>query len=271
MVALLPRRRAVVRPLVLALCALLGACAGPLPEPAPPAPPAGWRAAIGSLEVTGLPEICTAVLVRADLIATTSHCLHPRGRSAAAEQFVFTSSILPAVQAHGVEVLARGGDVVPGNIGPKLAQIDWALIRIAPPINKVGPIPLASISPAMARVEIARGAEFYSAGYGQGAKDQLRKHERCGLLPPDPNGVTEGELFFTTNCVIRLGDSGGPVILVEGGQPKLIGLIVGFARHPKTDQTMGLVVSAKAFASYVGTGLVSQLFPLPAGPEFPMN
>jgi protease YdgD len=270
-VALLPRRRAMVRPLVLALgCALLSACAARLPE-VPPVPRAGWQAAIGSLDVTGSPEICTAVLVRADLIATTSHCLHPRGRSTVAQQLVFTSSALPAVQAHGVEVIAQGGDVVPGSIQPDQAQTDWALVRITPPVSKVGPIPLAPISAAMARVEIAKGALLYSAGYGQGAKDELRAHERCSLLPPDPNGVTEGELFFATNCVIRLGDSGGPVILVEGGQPKLIGLIVGFARQPRTGQTIGIVVSAKAFAPYVGNGLVSQLFPTPVRQEFPMN
>src|ERR1051325_959968 len=61
-----------LRLLVLALgCALLGACAAK--APAPPVVPTGWQAAIGSLDVTGSPEICTAVLVRADLIATTSH------------------------------------------------------------------------------------------------------------------------------------------------------------------------------------------------------
>src|SRR6185369_14474214 len=268
-----PWRRARLRPLVLALgCALLGACAARPPEaPPPPGVPAGWQAAIGSLDVTGSPEICTAVLVRADMIATTSHCLRPNGHFAAPGQLVFTSSALPGMRARGVAVVAEGGSVAPGNIKPDQAQTDWALVRIAPAITKVGPIAVAPISAAMVRAEIAKGARFYSAGYGQGAKDELRSHERCGPLPPDPNGVTEGELFFATDCIIRLGDSGGPVVLIAGGQPKLIGLIVGFAHQPKTGESIGIVVSAKAFAPYLGADLVSQLFPVALPQEISMN
>jgi hypothetical protein len=258
--------------LVLALgCALIGACAARPPAPAPAPAPTGWQAAIGSLDITGSPEVCTAILVRADLIATTSHCLHPKGRPAIASQVVFTSSALPAVQARGVAVVAEGGTVVPGSIQPDQAQTDWALVRISPAISKVGPIAVAPISASMARAEIAKGALFYSAGFGQGAKDQLRPHERCGLLPPDPNGVTEGELFFATSCIIRLGDSGGPVMLIEGGRPKLIGLIVGFAQNPRTGESIGIVVAAKAFAPYIGAGLVSQLLPVTPSQKFPVN
>ena len=270
-----PWRRARLRPLALALgCALLGACAARPPE-APPTPtpgaPANWQAAIGSLDVTGSPEICTAVLVRPDLIATTSHCLRPKGRFAAPGQLVFTSSGRPTAQARGVAVVAEGGSVAPGSIAPDQAQTDWALVRISPRITNVGPIELAPLSAAMVRAEIAKGARLYSAGYGQGAKDELRAHRACNLLPPDPNGVTEGELFFATNCIVRLGDSGGPVALISGGKPKLIGLIVGFANQPKTGDTIGIVVSAKAFAPYLGADLISQLFPVALPPENSMN
>jgi len=263
-----PSRR--LRLLVLALgCALLGACAAK--APAPPVVPTGWQAAIGSLDVTGSPEICTAVLVRADLIATTSHCLRPKGRPAIASQLVFTSSALPAVQSRGVAVVAEGGNIVPGSIKPDQAQTDWALVQISPSISRVGPIAVAPISASMARAEIAKGARFYSAGYGQGAKDELRQHNGCSLLPPDPNGVTEGDLFFATDCIIRLGDSGGPVMLIEGGQPKLIGLIVGFAQNPRTGESIGIVVAAKAFAPYVGPSVVSELFHVSPPEKFPMN
>ncbi|HEV8390785.1 MAG TPA: trypsin-like peptidase domain-containing protein [Dongiaceae bacterium] len=257
--------------MVLALgCALISACAARPPAP-PPAVPVGWQAAIGSLDVTGSPEICTAVLVRSDMIATTSHCLRPKGHFAPPGQLVFTSSALPTFQVRGVAVVAEGGSVAPGSIKPDQAQTDWALVRIKPSITNVRPIALAPISAAMVRAEIAKGARFYSAGYGQGAKDELRAHERCGPLPPDPNGVTENELFFATDCVIRLGDSGGPVILIAGGQPKLIGLIVGFAKHPTTGESIGIVVSAKAFAPYLAADLVSQLFPVALAPEISMN
>jgi V8-like Glu-specific endopeptidase len=260
-----------LRPLVLAAaCALLGACAARVPE-APPSPgvPAGWQAAIGSLDVTGSPEICTAVLVRQDMIATTSHCLRPKGRFAQPRQLVFTPSA-SGPQVRGSALIAEGGSIAPGNIKPDQAETDWALVRITPPLSGIRPLPLASLSPSMVRAEIAKGARFYSAGYGQGAKDELRTHNGCGLLPPDPNGVTEGALFFSTDCIIRLGDSGGPVVLIQGGQPRLIGLIVGFANQPRTGDPIGIVVSAKAFAPYLGADLVSQLFPV-ALPETSMN
>ncbi len=258
-----------LRPLVLVLaCALLGACAARVPEAPPPTAPAGWQAAIGSLDVTGSPEVCTAVLVRQDMIATTSHCLRPKGRFAQPGQLVFTPSA-SGQRVRGSALVAEGGSVAPGSIKPDQAETDWALVRITPPLSGIRPLPLASLSPAMVRAEVAKGARFYSAGYGQGAKDELRTHNGCGLLPPDPNGVTEGALFFATDCIIRLGDSGGPVILIQGGQPKLIGLIVGFANQPKTGETIGIVVSAKAFAPYLGADLVSQLFPVGPPPELP--
>lgn len=261
-----------LRPLVLALaCALLGACAARVPEAPPPTAPAGWQAAIGSLDVTGSPEVCTAVLVRQDMIATTSHCLRPKGRFAQPGQLVFTPSA-SGQRVRGSALVAEGGSVAPGSIKPDQAETDWALVRITPPLSGIRPLPLASLSPAMVRAEIAKGARFYSAGYGQGAKDELRTHNGCGPLPPDPNGVTEGALFFATDCIIRLGDSGGPVILIQGGQPKLIGLIVGFANQPKTGETIGIVVSAKAFAPYLGADIVSQLFPVALPPDpFPVN
>src|SRR5262245_65472007 len=187
------RPRSRLRPLVLALaCALLGACAARVPEtpkPVPPAPVGTWQAAVGSLDVTGSPEVCTAVLVRPDMIATTSHCLRPRGRFAQPGQLVFTPSA-SGPRVRGSALVAEGGSVAPGSIKPDQAETDWALVRITPPLSGIRPLPLASLSPAMVRAAIAKGDRFYSAGYGQGAKDELRAPARCGLLPPDPNGGT---------------------------------------------------------------------------------
>jgi V8-like Glu-specific endopeptidase len=269
----LPSFAGIVRPLVIALgcAAVLGACAARPPEPPSPRPTAGWQAAIGSLEVAGSGQICTAVLVRPDLIATVSHCLHPRGVMVAPSHIIFTSSASSAVQARGVSVMNQGGEVRPGTIEQNQAGVDWALVRITPAITSVRPIAVAPISAAMARAEIAKGARFYSAGYGRGAKNRLSPHERCGLLPPDPEGLVEGDYFFATNCIIRLGDSGGPVAIVNGERPELIGLIVGFTEQPGTGEPIGIIVSARAFASYVGSALVSQGPPHALPQPFPMN
>src|SRR5690349_13010795 len=126
-----PQCRTRLRLLVLMLgCTMLGACAARAPK-APPTPaptPVGWQAAIGNLDVTGSPEVCTAVLVRSDMIATTSHCLRPKGRFAAPGQLVFTSSASPSLRAKGTAIVAEGGSVAPGNIKPTQAQTDWALV-----------------------------------------------------------------------------------------------------------------------------------------------
>ena len=50
-----------------------------------------------------------------------------------------------------------------------------------------------------------------------------------------------------------------------------VGLIVGFANQPRTGDPIGIVVSAKAFAPYLGADLVSQLFPVAPPPEISMN
>ncbi len=103
--------------------------------------------------------------------------------------------------------------------------------------------------------EIARGAKFYSAGYGQGAKDRLRSHERCGLLPAESAELAT--IYFTTSCVVRLGDSGGPVALVKGNKPRLIGLIVGFDPRPNIGAPVGFIAPASAFAQYLTGPVIS--------------
>lgn len=256
-----------MRAVILAVCTVVAGCAAR--PPAPPAQPPTWQAAIGSLEISGSPQICTAVLVRPDLIVTASHCLHPGGVAVSPSRIVFTSSSLPQERTRGVAILDEGGEVTPGTIHKDQAQLDWALVRVAPSMKLVPPIRVAAFSAAQARAAVANGARFYSAGYGQGAKDRLRQHERCGLLPPDPEGLTEGDLFFATNCIVRLGDSGGPVALIDGDGPELIGLTVGFTQHPTTGDSIGIVVSAKAFAPYVGAGLISAAEPEPR--KIPMN
>jgi len=256
-----------VRPFVIAaLCALAGACAGPAPKSKAPVPTAGWQAAIGKLEITGTNEVCTAVLVRPNVIATAAHCLTPNGFTAAASQVVFTSSTTGA-SARGTAIIGQGGEAQQGTTDIDEAKSDWALIRIAPAITNAPPMPVAPISAAMARVELAQGAQFYSGGYGSGAKNRLMAHRSCGLVPPDPQGLVEGDLFFSTTCIVRLGDSGGPVALIEGGRPKLIGLNVGFGRQPKSDNSIGIVVSAKAFGPFIDGALVGFLAPAPGSSD----
>ena len=234
----------------------LGACAAPKPGPEAPPQPV-WTSAIGHLTIGGQRLGCTAVLVRPDVIATVSHCLYPNGVQVPADMLLFTPSGNEVNAGYrGQAILETGGAVTPGRISENEAAKDWALVQIEPD-DSVWPVPLAPISPDQVRADLADGATFYSAGYGSGAKTKLVQHQNCGPLPADPGGITEGEVFFATSCIVRLGDSGGPVALIEGGSPKLVGLIVGFAAHPQSGEPIAVIVSTKAFASHLGAPLVS--------------
>lgn len=254
----------------LACGALLAGCAARPPEPPPaPAPKPDWRAAIGELEIKGSRQDCTGVLIRPDVVLTVAHCLHPKGVLVSASQVTFVSSSAAVAKASGIALLVQGANVPQSrDIGREVIPFDWAAIRIEP-VRSVAPIPIAPMSLDQAMKEIANGAEFYSAGYGQGAKDRLMPHRRCTLLPAKSAEVAT--IYFTSSCVIRLGDSGGPVALVNGDKPRLIGLIVGFDPRPNIGAPLGLIVPATAFAPYLNGPPVGSATSPDQIPEMSMN
>lgn len=248
--------------------ALLAGCAARPPEPSAPPPKPGWQAAIGRLEVKGSHQDCTGVLIRPDVVLTAAHCLHPKGILVSADQVSFVSSSAGVAKASGIALLAQGGEVPQGKIGRDLIPFDWAAIRIAT-VRYVAPMPITPMSLHQAMNEIANGAKFYSAGYGQGAKDRLRPHERCSLLPAE--SVEVATIYFTSSCVVRLGDSGGPVALIKGNKPRLIGLIVGFDPRPNIGAPIGFIAPASAFAPYLNAPVISRVGSPDQTPEMSMN
>jgi V8-like Glu-specific endopeptidase len=227
-----------------------------------------WTAAIGKLEIAGA-QPCTAILVSPAVILTASHCLHQHAGATPPTKLQFLPNFgakpdLPAVT--GISLRAQGGAIQEGHLErPEQVAADWALVGVAPAVTGVAPIPIAQLSAAEIMARINRGDRLFTAGYGYGAMKVLKQHAKCGIVnPKDMTPIYETGMLITT-CIIRIGDSGGPMILLDGaGKPQLVGVFTGFGMR----KTLGLsyAVNSSRVAPYLGAGLVSFLeLPPPTG------
>ena len=241
---------------------LLTGCAARQPAPTTtPTTPQGlpWTAAIGQLEVGG-GEPCTAILVAPARIVTSAHCLYQNQQQVAVQSLVFlpNKGAAPALGAHrGRAIRALGGTVHDGRVGPAAIAGDWALIDIEPPVTGVAPVPVVALSPAEIKARIASGTTFYTAGYGNGSKKTLKPHGKCRLIDNAryPNSLYPG--LIVTDCIIRVGDSGGPMALLDqAGRPSLVGILAGFGVNDETGLSFGS--NAGNFAPYLEPMLISQ-------------
>ncbi len=269
----LPRPRAgysaLGRSLAFSLALLLAACAGPaVPPPVPAGPPGGkpaWTAAIGLLETAGGRIACSAVLVAPNLVATAAHCFFPAGSPIPLSPAGFTfrpnfgaAPDLPPAQ--GTVIRALGGAVPEGRISGSEAPHDWALMEIAPPVTGVPPVPVADYGVERMLALVAGGARLFVGGYGNGTHDALHLPSACRIVAPAELDIVLDRRLIVTDCVFRIGDSGGPVALLDAaGHPLLVGVISGFGKHPTKTIPLGYAASAGSFASYIQGPLISLL------------
>lgn len=242
---------------------LLAACAARQPAPAPqqPTAPSGlpWTAAIGQLWVAGA-EPCTAVLVAPARIVTAAHCLYQNDREIGADSLVFQPSMGAAAslgQYRGRAIRARGGVVHDGRVGPDAIAADWVLVDIERAIAGVAPVPVLGLSVAEINARLAAGDSLYTAGYGYGGKKELRSHGKCRLVEAVRYPTARYPGLLVTDCIIRVGDSGGPIALIDqDGRPVLIGILAGFGVNGDTGLAFGS--SAGNFVVYLESMLISQ-------------
>lgn len=249
--------------MALALCVLAGCAARP-PAPPPPVQPAPaglpWTAAIGQLTLPQGDRPCTAVLVAPQLVVTAAHCLYQRDRQADIMGVVFHPNFGAAPdlgQYRGRSLQALGGAVQEGRLHDIDDVIaDWALIEIDPAPRDLVPVPILALTTEQILARLAGGDGLYTAGYGYGGGAALRSHGRCRILAPGELRWAREDRMLVTDCIIRIGDSGGPIALIDrNGRPSLVGIFSGFGRN---DQT-GLAFAANAgnFAGRVGPLLLS--------------
>lgn len=253
---------------VVLLAALLAGCAArvepPVVTPSIPAPKP-WTSAIGKLEIANA-EPCTAILVAPTVILTASHCLHQNTTPTSPADLRFRPNFgsepeLPT--ASGVGLRAQGGAIPEGHLSsPEQVAADWALVDIAPAVLGATPIPLAKLTTDEIIAQIAAGDRLFTAGYGYGGMRALKQHGRCEILPPKGVSPIYEDGIIITNCIIRVGDSGGPVILLDAaGKPRLVGIFAGFGL--KAQLGLSYAVNADRVAPHLGSGLVSLLLPVP--------
>ena len=224
-----------------------------------------WTTAIGKLEIAGA-EPCTAILVAPTTILTASHCLHQNTTPTSPADLRFRPNFggqpeLPT--ASGAGLRAQGGAIPEGRLSrPEQIAADWALVDIAPAVTDAVPVPLARLTTDQILARIAAGERLFTAGYGYGGMTALKQHGRCEIVPPKGTSPIYEDGIIITTCIIRVGDSGGPVVLLDAaGNPRLVGIFAGFGL--KAQLGLSYAVNADRVAPHLGSGLVSLLLPVP--------
>jgi protease YdgD len=252
------------------LAILLTGCATTAPAPKLSiGPTASWTAAIGELDTGGDGPHCTAVLVAPDIIASAAHCLFLNGSQAPVSPYTLVfrpnQGGLPALPpARGTLYRALGGIIRGGPLPGGDASRDWVLIGISPPVIGVQPVPVAGLSVAGMLEMVKSGDRLVTAGYGNGDYQELRLHAPCRIIPQAELGMHADDRTVITSCIFQLGDSGGPILLMDGaGQPALVAVIAGLATATKGAKQIGLGANAGNFLPFLQHPTDSQGVPEP--------
>jgi protease YdgD len=251
--------------------ALLGGC-GTEQAATPPLRPTAtltWTAAIGQMETSDSELHCSAVLVAQDVIVTASHCLflNTLQRPASPNELIFRPNmgglqVLPP--SRGTAFLGQGAVLRAGKLRNEDVSKDWVLVQISPPVTAVPPISVANLTIDGMLHMIGSGNRLVTAGYGSGGYEELKVHDKCRLLSQKELGLFPDDSWLQLDCIFRVGDSGGGIILLDGAnQPALIGIITGFGHMPRNkSEPLGLGVNASQFLPYLRQP-VSQAAPAP--------
>ncbi len=228
------RMTGLAKGLALAAALALGACAAKT-APVKPSGPLPWSAAIGRLDSEAERTSCSASLIAPDLILTAAHCVHNAGHRIAPKDLSFTPNLgagprLPS--STGTDYLAVGNYIDKDDIDPAdMAPFDWAIVRIAPAIDFVTPLPVESLAAEAIAQRLKAGGHLINAGYGVyglTSGHRLKVTENCRSQLDRFATIAKTENVIATDCEVIRGDSGGPVLLVENGRHRLIGVLSGY-------------------------------------------
>ncbi|MCI4660703.1 MAG: S1 family peptidase [Neomegalonema sp.] len=194
-----------------------------------------WMDAVGRLNLPG-GGFCTATLIAPDVVLTAAHCLI----------FARTGKVMPADRIHFLAGY-RKGDYRAHRIGEQaqipatylagvaqrrsLAQHDIALVHLAEPITEIQPLSLAKLPP----IERALSTLSYARD-----RSELPSIERgCHRLAPKDDPTRSGSLF-ATDCDVNFGASGGPLLLEQAGEAKVLAVMIAYQRKGARVRTLAV-------------------------------